>query len=235
MKTLGLIGGTSWVSTVDYYKIINEQINQRLGGLNAARLILYSLNYEEFKPPANPADWGPTSEALAKIAKNLEMSGAECIVLCANTPHMAADFIQKQIGIPLIHIAEETAKEIARHNITKVGLLGTKLTMEQSFFKEKLFKHGIDVLLPDQTERTYVHTTIFNELGKGNFSEEIKKKYVSIMQSLADKGAEAIVLGCTEIPMLVKEKDSNLKLFDTMLIHATAAVNFALENEKRVF
>src|SRR5215216_193550 len=129
MKTLGLIGGTSWVSTVDYYKLINQQINQRLGGLNAARLVLYSMNYEEFKPPADPKDWGTISENLVKIAKNLQHSGAECILLCANTPHMAAETIEINLDIPLIHIAEETAKEISKNNLKKVGLLGTKLTM----------------------------------------------------------------------------------------------------------
>ena len=137
MKTLGLIGGTSWVSTIDYYRIINQQINDRLGGLNAARLILYSLNYEEFKPPPDPKDWGPTAEGLATIAKKLEVAGAESIILCANTPHMAADIIQENIAIPLIHIAEETSKEIARHRLNKVGLIGTRFTMEQSFSKAK--------------------------------------------------------------------------------------------------
>src|SRR5687768_12429805 len=178
MKTLGLIGGTSWVSTVDYYRIINQQINERLGGLNAARLILYSLNYEEFKPPPDPKDWGHTSEGLAIVAKKLETAGAECVILCANTPHMAADFIQEHIGIPLIHIVEETAKEIAKQNITKIGLIGTRFTMEQQFFTDKLSRFGISTLIPEKEERNYIHNTIFNELGKGIFTEEIKNNYL---------------------------------------------------------
>ena len=230
MKTLGLIGGTSWVSTVDYYRIINQQINERLGGLNAARLILYSLNYEEFKPPPDPKDWGPTSEGLTIVAKKLETAGAECIILCANTPHMAADFIQEHIGIPLIHIAEETSKEIAKQNINKIGLIGTRFTMEQQFFTDKLSRFGISTLIPEKEERDYIHNTIFNELGKGIFTEEIKNNYLQIMERLMQKGADGIILGCTEIPMLLKPGDYTMRAFDTTLIHATAAVNFALEN-----
>ena len=229
MKTLGLIGGTSWVSTIDYYRIINQQINDRLGGLNAARLLLYSLNYEEFKPPPDPKDWGPTSEGLATIAKKLEVAGAECIILCANTPHMAADTIQENIAIPLIHIAEETSKEIAKHRLNKIGLIGTRFTMEQSFFKEKLSKNGISTLIPGNEERDYIHNTIFNELAKGIFSDDMKNNYLQIMEGLMQKGAEGIILGCTEIPMLLKPGDYTMKTFDTTLIHATAAVNFALE------
>ena len=230
MKTLGLIGGTSWVSTIDYYRIINQQINDRLGGLNAARLILYSLNYEEFKPPPDPKDWGATSEGLTAIAKNLEAVGAECIILCANTPHMAADIIQKNIAIPLIHIVEETSKEITKHNLNKIGLIGTRFTMEQSFFKKKLSKYGISTIIPEKDERDYIHNTIFNEFARGIFSDEIKKNYLQIMDNLMQRGAEGIILGCTEIPMLLKPGDCKMKTFDTTLIHATAAVNFALGN-----
>jgi len=215
---------------VDYYRIINQQINERLGGLNAARLILYSLNYEEFKPPPDPRDWGPTSEGLAIVAKKLETAGAECVILCANTPHMASDFIQEHIGIPLIHIVEETAKEIAKQNITKIGLIGTRFTMEQQFFTDKLSRFGISTLIPEKEERNYIHNTIFNELGKGIFTEEIKNNYLQIMERLMQKGAQGIILGCTEIPMLLKTGDYTMKTFDTTLIHATAAVNFALED-----
>ena len=151
MKTLGLIGGTSWVSTIDYYRIINQQINDRLGGLNAARLILYSLNYEEFKPPPDPKDWDVTAQGLTNIAKKLEAVGAECIILCANTPHMAADIIQENIAVPLIHIAEETSKEIAKHNLNKIGLIGTRFTMEQSFFKERLRRMESSQSYPKKT------------------------------------------------------------------------------------
>ncbi len=230
MKTLGLIGGTSWVSTVEYYKIINQQINERLGGLNAARLILYSMNYEEFKPPLHPKDWGPTAQGLAEISIKLEAAGAECIILCANTPHMAADVVKEQIRIPLIHIADETAKELINQNIRKVGLLGTRVTMEQSFFKGKLSKHGIEIIIPEEEERQFIHYTIFNELGKGIFTNETKQRYLQIMEGMIQNGAEAIILGCTEIPMLIQRGDTEIKTFDTTLIHATAAVNFALDD-----
>ena len=230
MRTLGLIGGTSWVSTVDYYRILNEQINQRLGGLNGARLFLYSFNYEEFKPPVEAKDWDNYSLRLTDVAKKLEQAGAECIMLCANTPHMAADFIQQQIKIPLLNIAEETAKEIAKHDIKKVALLGTKLTMEQAFFKQRLSDYNISTLIPEEVQRNFIHSTIVTELAKGIFTEETKRKYLEIISSLGERGAEAIILGCTEIPMLVKPEDSHMKLFDTTLIHATAGVNFALEN-----
>jgi aspartate racemase len=230
MKTLGLIGGTSWVSTADYYKLINQQINERLGGLNAARLILYSMNYEEFKPPADPKDWGPLSENLINIAKNLQHCGAQCLLLCANTPHMAADAIDENLDIPLIHIAEETAKEIKKHNLKKVGLLGTRLTMEQAFFRKRLLKYGIEPIIPEEEDRNYIHATIFNELGRGFFTPELKTKYLRIINDLEKKGVEGIILGCTEIPLLIQQDDCKIPLFDTMLIHATAAVNFALEN-----
>ena len=187
------------------------------------------MNYEEFKPPPDPKDWGPTAEGLATIAKKLEVAGAECIILCANTPHMAADIIQENIAIPLVHIAEETSKEIARHRLNKIGLIGTRFTMEQSFFTEKLSKNGISTLIPGNEERDYIHSTIFNELAKGIFSDEIKNNYLQIMEGLMQKGAEGIILGCTEIPMLLKPGDYTMKTFDTTLIHATAAVNFALE------
>ena len=232
MKTLGLIGGTSWVSTMEYYKLINQQINQRLGGLNSGRLILYSVNYEELKPPADPTEWKNTKETLSSIAKKLEAAGAECVVLCANTLHMAAENIEQHISIPIIHIAEETAKKIAKQNISKVGLMGTRITMEQPFYRDKLLKYGITTIVPEAEDRHYIHSTIFNELAKGMFSEELKNRYLQIIQSLIEEGAEGIILGCTEIPMLIQPGDSGVPTFDTTLIHATAAIKFALELEE---
>jgi len=229
MKTLGLIGGTSWVSTVDYYRIINQRINERLGGLNSAKILLYSMNFEEFKPSADANEWGQIADNLLSIAKRLENSGADCILLCANTPHMVADSIQQNIHIPLIHIAEETAKVIAKQKITKVGLLGTKFTMEQPFFKERLSKYNIMTLIPVEAERDFIHSSIFNELGKGIFKNETKKKYLDIIENLRNEGAQGIILGCTEIPLLIKQEDCKAKLFDTTIIHAESAVEFALE------
>jgi aspartate racemase len=228
MKTLGLIGGTSWLSTIDYYRIINQEINKRLDGLNSAKLFLYSLNFEEFKPTADAGNWQKISEMLTDISLRLQNAGAECIVLCANTPHMAADDIKQKIKVPLIHIAEVTAAEITRHKIKTAGLLGTKFTMEQKFFRDKLTNEGIKTLIPKEDEREFIHSSIFNELGKNIFKLETKKKYLKIIDGLAKQGAEGVIFGCTEIPMLIKPVDCTIKVFDTTLIHAKAAAEFAL-------
>jgi aspartate racemase len=231
MKTLGLIGGTGWVSTVEYYRIINQQVNKRLGGLNSAKILLYSVNQQEFKPPSNPAEIGKFAEFLIAIARQLENAGADCLIICANTPHMAADLIRKQIRIPLIHIAEVTAKAVVNQNIRKVGLLGTKPTMEQTFYKERLAKYGISALVPEESERDYIHRTIMTELEKAVLNDETRKKYLEIIDSLVRKGAEGIILGCTEIPLLIKQSDCSIQVFDTTEIHAMAAVEFALSDE----
>ena len=228
MKTLGLIGGTSWLSAADYYKIINTEINKRLGRLNSAKLFMYSMNYEEFKPPVDPDAWDDTSRMLTDIAKRLEHAGADCIVICANTPHMAATFMQKHISIPLIHIAEATAAEIVKQKITKVALLGTRITMEQHFFKDKLTAAGISVIIPEEDDRIFMHETIFEELGKGIFTAETKEMYLLIIDKLIKQGAKGVIFGCTEIPMLIKENECSVPVFDTLVIHAKAAVEFAL-------
>jgi aspartate racemase len=230
MKTLGLIGGTSWISTTDYYRIINQEMNQRLGGLNSAKLFLYSLNYEEFKPGADHVTLEKMANQLTDISIKLQTAGADCILLCANTPHMVANNVQKNISIPLIHIAEVTAKEIVKQKINNVALLGTKFTMELPFFKEKLTAAGITILIPGNAERDFIHATIFNELGKGIFTKETKEKYLTIIDRLIKQGAEGVIFGCTEIPMLIKENECKVPVFDTMLIHAKAAVDFALND-----
>jgi aspartate racemase len=234
MKTIGLIGGTTWVSTVEYYRIINLETNRRLGKSNSAKILLYSVNQEEFKPPQDPNERDRVADFLTNIATRLENAGADCVLFCANTPHMVADVVQRNIGVPIIHIAEVTAEEIlsrSRHDgkrIDKVGLLGTKITMEQSFYKDKLYEFGIETLIPDENDRDFIHTTIFSELGKEIFKEETKKKYLEIIKKLTEQGARGIVLGCTEIPLLLKQADCNVPVFDTLAIHAMAAVNFAL-------
>jgi len=226
MKIIGLIGGTSWVSTVDYYSYINKMVNERLGGISSAELLLYSINMEEFKKLGDAGDWNAVGNFLSSIAKKLEAAGAEAIVICANTPHIVADLIQPAVSIPIIHIAEATAKEIEKNKINKVGLLGTKFTMEQDFFKKILLKHGIESIVPDEKEREFIHTSIFTELGKGIFTDETKKKYLEIIFNLQNQGAKGVILGCTEIPMLIKPEDCSIKTFDTTLIHSRATVEF---------
>jgi aspartate racemase len=228
MKTLGLIGGTSWVSTVDYYRIINQQINQRRGGLNSAKIFLYSLNFEECKPPADLSQWKAIADFLADIAQRLEKAGAECLVICANTPHLVADDVQRKIHIPLIHIAEVTAGEIKKRGMKRVGLLGTKFTMEQDFFKDKLTQQKIETMIPDANDREFIHHSIFNEFGQGIFAAETKAKFMSIIEKLVEEGAQGIVFGCTEISSLIKPEECPVPVFDTTVIHATAAVEFAL-------
>jgi aspartate racemase len=229
MKTLGLIGGTTWISTIDYYRNINEQINMILGGLNSAKMLLYSVNFEEFRPPVNPDEWGELSKKFTNIAKNLEKAGADCIVFCANTPHMIVDDVQQYIGIPIIHIAEAAANEIASLHIKKVILLGTKITMEQNFFKNKLSEKQIEVLIPAANDRQFIHDAVFNEMGKGIFTPETKKRFINIINKLIEQGAEGVILGCTEFPHIIKQEDCGVPLFDTTVIHTNAVVKFALD------
>lgn len=229
MKTLGLIGGTSWASTVDYYRIINQRINEKLGGVNSSKIFMYSLNLAELNALLEKNDWKGIAGLFCGIARKLEQAGAECIVICANTPHKAADDVQKAVKIPLIHIAEVTAKEIGKAGLKKVGLLGTKITMEESFFKDRLAKRGVETVIPEnENDRLFIHKSIFNELGKGIFSKETKEKYLGIIDQLVSRGAKGIIFGCTEIPLLLKPEDCPVPVFDTTLIHATAAVEFAL-------
>jgi len=232
MKTIGLIGGRTWISTVDYYININREINKRLGGLNSAKILLYSLNFEEFKPAGDLKEWLKPFIMLPEIARNLENSGADCIVLCANTPHIAADVIQQQINIPLLHIADAAAGEIAAHGIKKIALLGTKFTMEELFFKEKLTQRQIEVIVPSAEDRQFIHDAVFNEMGKEIFSAETKKRFVHIINGLVEQGAEGVILGCTEFPHLIKQEDCSVPIFDTTVMHTNAVVKFALNNSQ---
>jgi len=228
MKTLGLIGGTSWHSTVDYYKLINRMTNERLGGLHSARLVMHSMNFHEFYSDNQTNGWDSTERFLIPIAQSLEQAGAEGLILCANTPHMVAEGIQRAINIPLIHIVEATAKEIVKQNQTRVGLLGTIFTMEQPFYRDILTKHGIEALVPEKSVREWIHNTIVHELGVGAFKPETRAEYLRIMHDLKQQGAEGIILGCTEIPMLLSTDECPMPAYDTTQIHATAAVDFAL-------
>lgn len=228
MKTLGLIGGISWVSTADYYKLINEGINEKLGGLNFSKCIIHSFNYADIKNNNDNNDWESTFKMLSEACENLKQSGAEAIVLCANTMHLIADRIEESVDLPLIHIATETAKEIKKSNITKVGLLGTQFTMELDFFKDKLKAQNIETLIPEQEDREFIQNTIYNELGKGLIIESTKERYLTVIKKLIENGAEGIILGCTEIPLLIKQNEVAVPLFDTALIHSAAAVEFSL-------
>ncbi len=228
MKKLGLIGGISWVSTIDYYKAINEGINEKLGGLNFSTCIIYSFNYAEIKKNNDANDWDSTFKKLSEACEHLKNSGAEAIVLCANTMHMIADRIEAKVGLPLIHIATATAAEIKKSNIKKVALLGTKFTMERDFFTSKLNDQGIEAIIPDEEDREFIHYTIFEELGRGLIKEESKQRYISIINKLQEQGAQGVILGCTEIPLLIKKEDVSIPIFDTALIHSKAAVEFSL-------
>ncbi|RPI14476.1 MAG: aspartate/glutamate racemase family protein [Ignavibacteriae bacterium] len=230
MKTLGLIGGSTWVSTVDYYRIINQKINERAGGDNSAKLLLYSMNFQDLRSLSAGNNRKRISDMLCDIAVKLESAGADCILLCANTLHQYAEDVLKHINIPLIHIAEVTAIEICSKNINRIGLLGTKYTMEKDFYKDILAKYNIETLVPDKENREFIHNSIYNELGKEIFLEETKAKYIEIINKLAEKGAKGIILGCTEIPLLIEQADCSLPVFNTTLIHAQAAVEFALND-----
>jgi aspartate racemase len=228
MKTLGLIGGTSWVSTIDYYRFINQGVNDKLGGVNAAQLLLHSFNYADIAKNHATNNWAKTTQMVIDAGIGLRNSGAEAIVLCANTLHLIADEAEKEIGLPVINIATATAEIINSHGLTKVGLLGTKFTMEHTFFTDKLSAAGIEPLTPNQTDRDFIHQTLMDELGKGIFSPETKARYLQIINSLIQQGAQGIILGCTEIPLLIKPEDTDLIQFDTTQIHSAAAVEFAL-------
>ena len=228
MKTLGLIGGLSWYATSVYYKMLNQLTNQRLGNSHSSKLLLYSVDFEEFNLLQNAGDWGAVENKLSGIAKELENAGADCIVMCANTIHLVADTIRQKITIPLIHSAEETAKEIISQKINKVALLGTKFTMEHPFFKNSLSKLGIDTIVPDETDKNFIHASIFNELTKGIFKDETKNRYIEIIDKLKIKGAEGVVFGSAEFSIILNQSDCSIPIFDTIAIHSKAAVDFAL-------
>ena len=228
MKTIGLVGGLTWHSSVDYYRFINQQVNERLGGDQAAKIILYSVNYGEIKKLTQAGDWKVITAIISEAAKKTEAAGADCLLLGANTMHHIAGEVAAAINIPLIHIADATAKAIKEKSIKTVALLGTKYTMQFDFYKNKLASHGIKTLIPDESGVEAINKSIYEELGKGILLPETKQLYLTIIDSLIRQGAEGVILGCTEIPLLIKQEDSRVPVFDTTLLHATAAVDFAL-------
>lgn len=228
IKTIGLIGGTSWLSTIDYYRIINQEVNRELGGVHSAKLLLYSIDFDEFKILADAGEWRKITEWFAGIARQLQIAGAEAIVLCAVTLHLIVPELEQLVQIPIIHVADATVSELRSQDIRKTALLGTKFTMEAAFFTDELLEQGIEVMIPDADERQCIHQTIFEELDRGILLAETKARYLEIIQNLVAKGAEAVILGCTEIPLLIKPEDCTVPVFDTTLIHAKAAARFAL-------
>jgi aspartate racemase len=228
MKTIGLVGGTGWISSAEYYKIINEETNRRLGGLEFAKCILYSLNYGEIDTFTTENNKDGIFFLLLDASLKLINAGADCIVLCANTLHQYVERLEPEIEVPVIHIAKATAKEIKRKDMKKIGLLGTKQTMEMEFYKSKLNEEQIMVLIPGKDEREFIQNTINNELVKGIFLDKSRIRFIDICNNLSRQGAEGIVLGCTEIPLLLKQGDIDIHLFNTLLIHSVSAVDFAL-------
>lgn len=228
MRTIGLIGGTTWLSTIDYYRIINQEVNRQLGDLHSAKLLLCSIDFDEFKILADIGDWPKITKWFAGIAKDLQTAGAEAIVLCANTLHLMIPELEPLVQIPIIHVADATVVELCAEDIRKTALLGTKFTMEATFFKDRLSRQGIEVMIPGADERQFIHQTIFSELDRGLLLPETKVRYLAIIKKLIAMGAESVILGCTEIPLLIKPEDCTVPVFDTTLIHAKAAARFAL-------
>ncbi len=231
MKTIGLVGGAGWISTLEYYRIINEEVNRRLGGHEYAKCILYSLNYGEIESFNKTNDKEGVFSLVRDASVKVVNAGADCLVLCANTFHMYADRLKTEIKIPVIHVAEELSKEMKKKKIRKAGLLGTKLTMEMDFYKNKITEAGIEVCIPNMEERNFIQHSITNELLKGQIIETSKKRFLDICESLIAGGAEGIILGCTEIPLIIKQKDISVPVFNTLQLHALAAVDFALSTK----
>lgn len=229
MRTIGLIGGMSWESTIPYYRIINETVKERLGGLHSAKLILYSVDFHEIELLQRSENWTEAGRLLARAARSLQAAGADIVVLCTNTMHKVADAIENAVDVPLFHIADPTAEEIKRLGLTRVGLLGTRFTMERNFYKDRLReRHGIDVIVPNATDREIVHKTIYEELCLGKTLDQSRREYRRIIQELVVRGVQGVILGCTEIPMLVRADDCEVPIFDTTAIHARMAAEWAL-------
>ena len=229
MKTIGMIGGMSWESTLSYYKAINEGVKAALGGLNSAQICLYSVNFEPIEKLQHEGKWDETAQLLAQAAKSVEAGGADFLLICTNTMHKVAPEIEAQISIPILHIADATAKQLQQDGIERVGLLGTRFTMEQEFYKGRLQQQfGIDVLIPDAEQRQQVHRVIYEELCLGTIRPESRAQYVEIVEDLHRRGAQAVILGCTEIALLIQQHDTDVPLYDTTKIHAEQTVQLAL-------
>ncbi len=230
MKTIGLLGGMSWESTLSYYKAINEGVKKELGGFHSAKIVLYSVDFAEIEEFQNTGQWDKAGNLLAEAAKGVQCAGADFLLLCTNTMHNVVSQIEENIDIPVLHIADATAEELLRNDVKKAGLLGTKFTMEQDFYKNRIReKFGIEVIIPGEDERNAVNDIIYDELCQGIMNYTSEEKILEIIKSLREDGADAVILGCTEIPMIIGQEDTDIPLYDTTLIHADAAVKKALK------
>jgi len=230
MKKIGLIGGMSWESTIEYYRIINEEINKRLGGLHSAKIIMYSFDFDEIEKFQSQGRWDSATDVMIEVAKRIEKAGAEIILICTNTMHKMFAQVEESVTIPVLHILDATAEAIKSKEIKKVGLLGTKFTMTQEFYKERLMRiHGIEVIIPGEQDMEKVNKIIYEELCRGKIKESSKELLKQIIERLVNEGAEGIVLGCTELPLLIKKEDSSVSIFDTCSLHAKKAVEVSLE------
>ena len=229
MKTIGLIGGMSWESSLEYYRIINETVKRELGGFHSAKSLMYSVDFQEIEELQHQGRWEDATRIMIDAAQRVEKGGADFVVICTNTMHLMAEDVKKNIRIPLLHIADVTAAKIKEMGHTIVGLLGTRFTMEQDFYKGRLKdNHGIDVLIPEEEERIAIHTILYDELCLGSIKTISKDKFQNIIANLESRGAEGIILGCTEIPLIVKQEDYEIFLYDTTTLHAQAAVAYSL-------
>jgi len=231
MKTIGFIGGMSWESTLEYYRIINEAVKERLGGFHSAKIVMYSVDFAEIERLQHEEKWDKAISLMIDAAKRVESAGADFVLICTNTMHKMADDVAANISIPLLHIADVTAEKITSQGLKKIGLLGTKFTMEQDFYKGRLKeKFGIRVLIPNESEREVVHNVIYKELCLGEIKDSSRERVKTIITRLSDNGAQGIILGCTELPLLIKQEDCPVPLFDTTVIHAKAAVDYAFKD-----
>lgn len=231
MKTIGLLGGMSWESTASYYNEINIGVRESLGRLHSAKICMYSVDFDEIEKLQHKDDWETLGSILSDAALYVQNGGADFLLICTNTMHKLAGEIESKLSIPIIHIADATAEQLIKDGIKKVGLLGTKFTMEQEFYKGRLFeKYGIDVIVPQEHEQNRVHEVIYTELCKGMVKSDSRKEYLKIIESLSKRGANAVILGCTEIPLLVQQKHTDVPLYDTMAIHSKKAVDLAIGN-----
>ncbi|MBD0746554.1 aspartate/glutamate racemase family protein [Streptomyces sp. CBMA152] len=229
MKTIGLIGGMSWESSAEYYRLLNELVRERLGGLHSARCVLHSVDFAEIEELQSAGEWERAGEILAQGAKGVEAAGADLVLICTNTMHKVADQVAAAVSVPLLHLGDATAQAVRARGIRRVGLLGTAFTMEQDFYRDRLRAHGLDVLTPDDAGRALVHRVIYEELCLGVVKDESRRAYQDVIAALVDEGAEGVILGCTEIELLIRQEHSPVPVFPTTRLHAEAAVTAALE------